>query len=343
MVRSLTVLFWVALIYIWSDSSNAGDALRVDPENRKCGNSLVSVFCTIQNAIDAAPSNSTINIAPGKYDFWGDALTIDKSLALYGAGSDKTILDGGGDNPESLINISPSAETVTIRSMTLMNRIRSGSREMGPGAIDHSGGDLMVSDLVMRENQGGWGGAVRIRSEFGEIIFEDVTIEKNTAFTGAAISFYDGPGARLEIRNSKFSNNSAVFSGGALFCRDLGEMELVNVELSGNRTGNTGGAVHVFAQTTSTNIKIMDSKITKNISGSTGGISATGDGIQIILENTELLGNVSEENAEKSDCGSDAEGVFISKGNNRIGVGDGCHFTSTGKDIVGSRKKPITK
>jgi len=314
----------------------ASDTLLVNPSNTRCGEPSVSVFCSIQGVIDMAPLGATIHIDAGEYDLWGEALIVEKSLTLQGAGPIKTILDGGGDSPEPLITIAESAETVVIQGMSLVNRIRSGSRDMGPGAIDHIGGNLTVSNVVMRDNQGGWGGAVRIRSEFGEFSFDQVTIENNSSFAGAAIAVYDGPGARLEIKNSKFSNNSAVFSGGAMFFRDLSEIELNNLELTKNRSGNTGGAIHVFTQTTSTEMNIFDSKITENISGSTGGISVMGDEVQVTLERTILSGNTSEDDPVESDCSADREGMFVSKGNNRIGIGDGCLFDTSESDIVGT-------
>jgi len=315
------------------------ETLTVDPNNASCGDPSNDTYCSIQNAIDSASPGAVIRISAGEFDLWGEALQIDKDLILRGAGADKTILDGGGDNPRPLITISESV-SVEISGLNLINRVRSGSRDMGPGAIDHNGDDLRINDVFMRDNQGGWGGAVRLRSEFGEIEFKNVVIENNSAFAGAGIAFYDGPGAKLTITNSTIRKNSAVFSGGAIFLRDLSELEMVSVNLTENRTGNTGGGMHVFSQTSNTQVSIDDSKITGNISGGTGGISVMGDDVQIKLERTILSSNTSEDDPAKSDCSAGREGMFVSKGNNRIGIGDGCLLQSAGGDFVGSVRTP---
>ncbi|MGI9302368.1 MAG: hypothetical protein ACR2RB_06630, partial [Gammaproteobacteria bacterium] len=333
--RGLSLVFLGVALVSGPEPGQAG-ALRVDPHAPGCGDGSGDVYCAIQSAIDAASPDATIEIAAGTINLWGEALIVNKSLTLRGAGAAVTVLDGGGQDPQPIVSITAEAESVQLYGLSLVNRIRSGSAQMGAGAIDHQGGDLTVADVEIRDNQGGWGGAVRIRSEFGAISFTRVAISDNTGFTGGAIAFYDGPGASLEISSSELRNNSAIFSGGGLFLRDVGEISLKKVVISGNRTGNTGGGIHMFSQTSGCTLALSYTTISGNASRLTGGISVTGEDVEVVLDHVMIAGNKSDEEPALADCSGGGLDTFRSLGANRIGVSDGCRFPREKDDAVGT-------
>ena len=75
----------------------AASAAAVTPVARAAGTLCVGskpgCFATIQAAVNAAHEGDTITVAPGTY---AGGVTIDVSVNLIGAGSNKTIIQGGG-------------------------------------------------------------------------------------------------------------------------------------------------------------------------------------------------------------------------------------------------------
>lgn len=293
--------------------------LHVAPSDARCSAANDDLYCSIQEAIDNAREDAILEIAAGTFDLWGETLTVSTNLTITGAGAGITVLDGGGQHPEPLLAITAGATHVHLKGLSMMNRIRTGSTNMGPGAIDHNGANLTVSDVEISANQGGWGGAVRTRSEFGQIRFENATIRNNTGFTGGAIAFYDGPGASLTIVDSKLTGNNGIFSGGALFLRDVGEITLENVIISGNQTGNTGGGIHVFTVASDSHLDIRNSRITDNTARLTGGVSTAGEDVDIRIEGVTIMENRSDSASEQTDCGAEFDITFETEGANRIG------------------------
>ena len=109
-----------------AESPTESHILRVDPQSAGCSDATGTPYCSIQSAIEGAASGTTVELAPGNYDLWGESLSIEKDLNLRGAGADKTVLDGGGQHPEPLITISKRADEVHIGSLSIVNRIRTG-------------------------------------------------------------------------------------------------------------------------------------------------------------------------------------------------------------------------
>ncbi len=319
----------------------ASETLRVDAQSGTCSDTAGAPYCRIQAAIDRAPPGATVEIAAGVYELWGESLSIDKSLTLKGAGADRTILDGNGRHPGPLISIADTAADVAIRALTLRNRMRIVSPAAGAGGIDHFGQRLTIANTTIHGNLGGMGGALHAGTDFGSVILENVTLTENDALVGGAIDFRDAPDAQLEITGSSILNNSAIFTGGGVFVRDVGTVTLTNVTLRGNKGGNRGGGIFLVSQNEAGHMELRDSKVTGNWSKGGGGIDTNGDEIEIRLKNVVLAGNSSQSNPADSDCRAESENAFVSLGGNLIGNGDGCRFQPAEGDTVGTTTSPI--
>lgn len=340
---SVTVTVIVALGSCpWpGDAAFGSDVLNVDREAADCSDTTGTPYCHIQAAIDRAAPGATVQIAPGVYELWGESLSIERSLTLLGSGADRTVIDGHGRHPGPIISIDESAADVDIRALTLINRARIVSTTAGAGGIDHFGLHLTVADAVIRDNQGGMGGALHAGTEFGSVRLENVTVSDNTALVGGGIDFRDAPDARLEIVDSRIRNNSAVFTGGGVFIRDVGAVTMTNVSLLGNESGNQGGGIYLVSQVEAGDLAIRDSTISGNWSKGSGGIATSGDDIEVRLGGVVLAGNTSQGDSRRNDCGADSEGVFESIGGNLVGNGDGCRFQRAEGDAVGTTAAPV--
>lgn len=311
----MRTLFSILLIITGSQAVIA-DEFIVDKVDCKSSNR----YCDIQAAIDAASEGDVVVLAPGIYELWQESITIDKAITLRGASAQNTVLDGEGSAPSALINVTSEAGSVVIRNLTIANRIVAGSAAMGPGGLDHRGGDLTLDSVVFRDNRGGWGGAVRIDLLFGGVRISGARFTNNTGFAGGGLAVYNGSAVDLLIENSHFSSNNAIFSGGAVLMRDVAEVRLQNVEIRNNSAGNTGGGVHVFTDTGSSELIVRNSSIDGNEAAKVGGLSTFGSDISVTLEESEIAGNRSRNGLQTPDC----SGPFTLIGNNTIGQQNLC-------------------
>lgn len=100
---------------------------------------------SIQDAIAAASPGDTIVVYPGTYH---EHLLINISVTLNGAGSDKTFIDGDGENKEI---ISIVASNVEIGGFTLQNGSKSPDHQYGGIQIMHVT-DITIHNNLIREN-----------------------------------------------------------------------------------------------------------------------------------------------------------------------------------------------
>lgn len=339
-------IFYAATVVLGSwpllgPTALASETLRVDIEAGNCSDRGGAPYCHIQAAIDRASPGATVEIAAGVYELWGESLFIDKSLTLRGAGADRTTIDGNGKHPGPLVSIADTAPDVGIRGLTLTNRMRIVSTRAGAGGIDHFGQRLTISDTVIHGNQGGMGGALHAGTDFGSVMLENVVLSENDALVGGAIDFRDAPDARLAITNSSILGNSAVFTGGGIFVRDVGTVTLIGVTLRGNESGNRGGGIFLVSQNDAGQLELRDSIITGNWSKGGGGIDASGEDVEIRLKSVVLAGNTSQSNSAISDCSAESDNIFESLGGNLVGNGDGCRFQAVEGDSVGTTASPV--
>jgi len=188
----------------------------------------------IQGAVTAAQSGDTINVASGTYT---ENVNIDKSLAINGAGSDKTTVDGNKAGSVFAIGQNNPNVYVALKGMKIQN-----------GVANYGGG---IYDK-------------------GVLTVADCTVTGNTAvYTGGGIST-SGTTAKLTVSNSQISGNSAK-NGGGIYSG--GTATVSGSAISGNSATGSGAGMYILTGQTAT---ISDSIFSNNLanlaSGYGGGV-----------------------------------------------------------------------
>ena len=264
---------------------------------------------SLREAVIAANNTSgtdTIMLLTGNYMLAGAIgenaaasgdLDITDDLAIIGAGSATTIIDGGGNDRVFDVR---SGATVTISDLTIQN----GNTSSNGGGIDiNSGTTLTLSDVIVSGNTSGeTGGGISNR---GTLSLIDSTISGNSAVWGGGIANTNN----LTLERVTIDANMSSNHGGGIYNFAGNTVSLTNVTISGNTSGNNGGGIY-----TTSLINITNSTITSNLGGA--GIHAVGSG-NAVLKNTILDNNV----------GGNANQALTSLGNNidsdsTAGLGD---------------------
>jgi hypothetical protein len=223
----------------------------------------------IQGAVNAALTGDTINVAAGTYK---ENVKIDKSVALNGAGSTKTIVDGnkagsvfgiGTVNPNVNVALSGmriqngaaqfcGGGIVNTGKLTVAGCTISGNQAMyfGGGIANYGGnygatvtvkGSTISGNTAGSSSTTGWGGGIytygSTATVTGSTTITGSTISGNTAYCGGGIG---GEGFHTTtVTNSIISGNTAK-SGGGIF-EDSGQLTVTGSTISGNTASNGDG------------------------------------------------------------------------------------------------------
>jgi len=157
------------------------------------------------------------------------------------------------------------------------------------GAVVVTTGDLVMQDCLVQgfatEHRGG--AVFVLNAESRSVLIEGCAFIGNTVVgtatfdvpkSGGALFVQDtsamGPGTRVEIVDSEFSDNAAQ-NGGAIGLHDLANLTLQNSTLSGNRARDYGGAIYAVKESGAVYNPVTyveTSTITDNEAGFGGGI-----------------------------------------------------------------------
>jgi hypothetical protein len=226
--------------------------LRADTGGATPFRSWTTAAPTIQEAINAAPSNVTIRVAPGRYygadnvtdpGAFDNVVSIAKAVALRGAvARERVIIDGSGLRRGLYINHARAM----VEGFTITNSFRGTANG---GGVYLAAGVLTNCLITGNATYGYHGGGVFAIGPGSVIAACDIS--GNTA--GGAINFGgSGGGLRLEsgasVWNSRIRFNRApVYSGNGGGVSIGSGATLINCEISGNTAADgymTGG---VFA------------------------------------------------------------------------------------------------
>ncbi|HEU5097824.1 MAG TPA: choice-of-anchor Q domain-containing protein, partial [Roseiflexaceae bacterium] len=265
---------------------------------------------TIAGALGKAAADDTINVQPGIYL---ENLTINKNIALIGAGAGATIVDGGGGGTVITISIS---STVSISGLAIQN----GNAAGGGGGISNQG-NLTLSNAILRNNRANVGSAIATSGSLaiadsvisnngpatgtvygtGTITIDRSTFTNNVADNGGALYL----GGLVTIRASTFTGNRAASNdGGAIFANG-GTMTIENSTISGNSASQTGGGL-VTSSAIAPTVLINNSTFANNGAGVFGGNIAIFQG-SVTARNTIVANPVASGNCA---------GALINGGNN---------------------------
>nr|WP_161501586.1 cadherin-like domain-containing protein [Rhodopirellula sp. SM50] len=227
-------------------------------------------------------------------------LDINDDLTIIGTGVGTTIIDGGGNGAAAGTTdrvLDVSGATVAISGLTIQ----------GGDLLNHGGGlkldfasDVTLSDVVMTNNLGSLGGA--IRNDSGTLTLTDVTIDNNTATADGGGIYNDGVATLFGVtisNNIGQSNAGGVWNSGT-----SSNFTATNTTLSGNSTPGNGGGIYNAKNMTLQNVTVTD-----NSASSGSGVHETGGAATTTIRNSIVAGNLSS---------ADASGAFASLGNNLI-------------------------
>ncbi len=244
---------------------------------------------TIQAAIDAAPSGSTLSVCAGTY---AENLRVaGKALRVVSEdGAAATIIDGGGSGAVLTVAMSSGAG-LQVDGFTLQNG--SGT---GAGGVQCTRSTFSLSDSIVRDNTGaegaglmawlcsvslsssdfednvavGRGGGAYLSSSSGSV--DGCTFDGNEAEEGGGLALASSP---VDVTGNTLTDNEATTTsetlngpgsgGGGLWV--YGDATIRGNTIQSNDSGYHGGGLYVWGGSA----EIADNDISDNYSGEDGG------------------------------------------------------------------------
>jgi hypothetical protein len=210
-------------------------------------NMTTSSSGAIQGAVNASQSGDTVNLYAGMYK---ENVQIDKSLAVKGAGANRTIVDGNRSGSVFIVGQNDTNISVELSAMT----IQGGS------------GTPLNADSVYPELYGG--GILN----YGRLTVKGINISGNTALvSGGGIANYE---AALTMTDSTVSGNDAQVGGGIW---NNGGIAIIEGSTISENTANYGGGISNHNLVNQGNIykatlKVTNSTISENTANIHGGL-----------------------------------------------------------------------
>ncbi|MEM9767768.1 MAG: filamentous hemagglutinin N-terminal domain-containing protein [Cyanobacteria bacterium P01_D01_bin.71] len=289
-----------ALISLGANQTLTGDGTTVNVNITDAG--------IVQNGVDVAAANGTVNLAAGTYQE-GQEVTTSRAITLRGAGQTNTFLDGAGTH--RVLNHA-SADPITLEELTVQN----GSTAGNGGGIFSNGAITLTNSTVSGNSTSDNGGG--ISSNTGALTLNNSTVSGNSSTdNGGGVYTRNG---LITLTNSIVSNNSSNRYGGGVHSRSV--ITVTNSTVSGNSSRRNGGGLY----SRSGNITVTNSTVSGNSSNrNTGGIWARGR--TITLTDSTVSGN----SASNSAAGTYSQRITVTNstvsGNTAGDLGGGLYAT----------------
>ena len=241
----------------------------------------------IQDMIDAAAENSTVNIPAGTYS---ETLLVDKNLTLKGVSLADTILQPANAH-QRVIKVT-NGHNLRLEYLRVTGGHPDAPNDDGGGGVYLAGGNLTLDHVQIDHNQASYGGGVFQESTTGSVTASNSMIDNNTAsITGGGV--YSAGSATFSY--ASLVNNTAGNHGGGMHV--AGSASLTGGEVTGNHALNgNGGGVNV-----NNGLTVSGTIFTSNtaggysdISGSGGAISQWNIGSTVTITGSVFSGNTAQ-------------------------------------------------
>lgn len=308
--------------------NSTADAVDFAPGNGVCETAAGNNICTLRAAVqesNALPGLDTIIVPTGTYTLTipgsnedaaatGD-LDLTEELVITGAGSEFTIINGGG--LDRIFHLDAGSEqTIKLSGLTIQN----GAADIGGGLYLVQTRTIITATRFTSNTAESAGGGLLIGNGF--LTLTQSTIDNNLVTSpggsGGGVSIM---GSTITVQDSVIYSNTAAAtpsSGGGL--NFFGWGTIVNTTFSGNQAGS-GGAVRLgIGEHTFTNTTIANNN------------AITGGGLfddPLYAGQTTLFNTIV---ADNSPTNCENNGELISQGHNLDSSND-CAFTTPG-DLI---------
>jgi predicted outer membrane repeat protein len=253
---------------------------------------------------DAAPVVNTIRFdpaltanGPATILLTKGDLEVSHGISIIGPGADLLAIDASGDDPTPGVNDARGSHIFLFKGSNLTRLIEvsisgltlTGADAVQGGAMYATATDLTLNGVTISGNAGSNGGG-GVNTSNGNLTVIDSRIADNVATSdrgsGGGIFFSNLNGrlsAKLQIRGSEVSNNSAASSGGGIYISVssvTSSTEMLTVEdtiVTGNSAKGDGGGIRAYGNVSISNCTIANNTAVR----AGGGISIGGYNLQI--------------------------------------------------------------
>ncbi|WP_152097082.1 right-handed parallel beta-helix repeat-containing protein [Lacipirellula parvula] len=316
-------------VYIVSSSGDGVDA------NRTFGNLTLREALAMSSA--SAGSNDLILFAPSvsSIGLSGSELSVAADVEIRGPGASQLTIDAGGASRVFKVNAGVGA---TISGLTVTD---GGSVSTG-GGILNNGSLTLDSVVVSGNTTtaGGYGGGILTQNGLtgnASLWLTNSTVDGNHAAVGSGLYLSVG-GGDVEIAGSTISNNvglglgASTYSAGGGLAADstnTGSIEIKNSTFSGNQALYSGA---IRLQNSLAPFTMVNSTVAYNIGDESGGLQRLNNTSDPVLHNTiisenkeyttsakkDIYGSVDATNSTFNLIGSGGAGGLVNNTNNNI-------------------------
>ena len=288
-----------ALLAAFAGSAGASATLTVDssadgtPDATHCTD-LTPGNCTLRDAALAAVDGDTITFDAAVTNITlTDGGISTRAVSLIGPGSSAlTITSAGAAGAYALFSVGGVGDAV-ISGMTLTKNRTQTSND----------GKFTLDDVAITGSTGAYGGAL-YAGNIGELEIKNSRFEDNSATdNGGAIYIYNDHDTT--ITNSDFLNKESATAGGAIYASYANNVSLIDSEVSGNRAAEHGGGLY-FGMGNEYAVNIIGCTLDSNASDSYGGAVYFGGSLNVVVSDTTVSNNTA-----KGGAGLDFDGTNI--------------------------------